>query len=73
MNAIGALLSEISKIFLENIAVDSKECLYGMLIFQGVEMRGSGEYVLQIEAEELGSSLVSLGEIVGEDTTAYPK
>ena len=52
MNAIGALLSEISKIFLENIAVDSKERLHGLPVFQGVEMRGSGEYVLQIETEE---------------------
>lgn len=52
VDAIVALLREISKIFPENIAVDSKERLHGLPVFQGVEMRGSGEYVLQIETEE---------------------
>lgn len=52
MDAIVALLCEISKIFPENIAVDSKERLHGLPVFQGVKMRGSGEYVLQIETEE---------------------
>lgn len=58
--AVNIVIYIVGKVFPEYIAVNREKSLHDLLIFQSMEMRGSGKHVLQIVFEKLGRYPMSL-------------